>query len=94
MTKGQLDFTDRVDKMVLTFFPWREPNFAPEDVLIWMSGIVGVAGAIAPILAASSAAAKRGEAAVAAGTGGFAALAGAGLSQISNEIKPEYVKST
>ncbi|KAL5404051.1 hypothetical protein PMIN03_009430 [Paraphaeosphaeria minitans] len=91
ITKGQLDFTDRVDKMVLTFFPWREPSFAPEDVLIWMSGIVGVAGAIAPILAASSAAARRGEAAIAAGGGGFAALAGAGLSQISNEIKPDSI---
>ncbi|KAL1603764.1 hypothetical protein SLS60_005354 [Paraconiothyrium brasiliense] len=91
ITKGQLDFTDRVDKMVLTFFPWKEPDFAPEDALIWMSGIVGIAGAVAPILAASSMAAKRGEAAVAAGAGGFAALAGAGLSQISNEIKPDSI---
>lgn len=80
--------------MVLTFFPWREPNFAPEDALIWATGLVGLAGAIAPILAASSAAAKRSEAAAAAGAGGFSALAAAGLSQISNEIKPECVNSS
>ncbi|KAK3213657.1 hypothetical protein GRF29_28g563392 [Pseudopithomyces chartarum] len=77
--------------MVLTFFPWREPNFAPEDALIWATGLVGLAGAIAPILAASSAAAKRSEAAAAAGAGGFSALAAAGLSQISNEIKPDSI---
>lgn len=75
--------------MVLTFFPWKEPNFAPEDALIWVSGIVGIAGAVAPILAASSRATERGQAAIVAGAGGFAALAGSGLTQISNEIKPE-----
>lgn len=91
ITKGQLDFTDRVDKLVLTFFPWKEPNFAPEDALIWATGLVGLAGAIAPILAASSRAARGSEAAVASGAAGFSALAASGFAQITNEIKPEYV---
>ena len=87
MTKGQLDFTDLIDKLVLTFFPWRDSNFAPEDALVWATAFAGIAGAVAPILAASRVA--KSQAAVAASAGGFAALAGAGFRQISNEIKPE-----
>jgi hypothetical protein len=73
----------------LTFFPWKEPNFAPEDALIWMTSIVNIAATVAPVLAASRIATQNGQAMVGAYGGGFAALAGAGLSQISNEIKPE-----
>jgi hypothetical protein len=75
--------------MVLTFFPWREPNFGPEDALIWATAFVGIAATVAPALAASRAASQRSQAAMGASNSGFAALAGAGLSQISNEIKPE-----
>ena len=55
-----------------------------------MTSLVGIAAAVAPALAAASrTATQRGQAALGAYGGGFAALAGAGLSQISNEIKPE-----
>jgi hypothetical protein len=89
ITKGQLDFTDRLDKLVLTFFPWKEPNFKPEDVLIWMTSLVGVVSVVAPIMAASRlrTSASQGQATVFGGS--IAALAGSGLNQVSKEIKPE-----
>lgn len=89
ITKGQLDFTDRIDKLVLTFFPWKEPNFAPEDVLIWMTAVAGMVGTVAPILAAARIATKAGQTTMNTASNGFSSLAGAGLSQVSNEIKPE-----
>jgi hypothetical protein len=91
ITKGQLDFTDRLDKLVLTFFPWKEPDFKPEDILIWMTSLVSVAAIVAPVMAASRLGKGKAQAQANAFGGSMAALAGSGLSQVSKEIKPEYV---
>ncbi|KAF2676209.1 hypothetical protein K458DRAFT_397227 [Lentithecium fluviatile CBS 122367] len=89
ITKGQLDFSNRLDKLVLTFFPWKEPNFVAEDILIWMTFLVSVAATVVPFLAPARIAAMADRATLEAVSGGISALATSGMSQISNEIKPD-----
>jgi hypothetical protein len=70
--------------MALTFFPWKEPNFAAADVVIWMSWLLNVLVIFVPVLAPAGIAVR-----AEAGLAGLAGLATAGMNQAVNQIQPK-----
>lgn len=70
--------------MALTFFPWKEPNFAAADVVIWMSFFLNVVVIFVPVLAPAGIAIR-----AAAGLAGLASLANAGMNQAESLLQPQ-----
>ncbi|KAI9775007.1 MAG: hypothetical protein M1839_001607 [Geoglossum umbratile] len=92
ITKGQLDFISRVDKMALTFFPWKEPNFAAADIVIWMSFLANLLGLFAPVLVPVRLLTRTGSVIASGASEGAGGLAAAGMTQAANELEPDPTK--
>lgn len=76
ISNGQNGFSDRVDGLAQTFFPWKNPQFAFGDAAFWIVATVSMLMGIVPGVSQG----------VAIGVGAFM---GAGIQQTSYSLQPE-----
>ncbi len=76
ISNGQQGYTNRIEGIALTFFPWQEPEFPFGHAAFWIVAAIAMLIGIVPGVGQSTAL-------------GVAAFAGAGVQQASYTLEPE-----